>query len=88
MPGADSDIGVPVSHLTSPSLSGLEEKEFWPDSPIGSQARMSTIWAHWCHCLLVLGTQATDPHLSGLTLWDTEPGLSAFLLCPQLPTTH
>lgn len=39
MPGADSDIGVPVSHLTNPSLSGLEEKEFWPDSPIGSLRR-------------------------------------------------
>lgn len=46
MPGADSDvafpsmaIGAPVSHLTNPSLSGPEEKEFWPDSHIGSLRR-------------------------------------------------
>lgn len=43
MPGADSDIlshsmaiGLPVSHLTNPGLSGPEEKESWPYSHIGS----------------------------------------------------
>lgn len=49
---------------------------------------MSTIWAQ----LEPLPPSAGDPghrsSLGDLTLWDTEPELSAFLLCPQLPATH